>query len=136
LAIHARSDGRIPFEHGRKLATMIPGARLVALDSRNHILLQGVPAWQSFVEEFRGFLPGGEGMPTASASGAMALLSARERDVIGLIAEGLDNHQIAARLFLSEKTVRNHINSIFSKLNVQTRAQAIVLARESRLGRA
>jgi pimeloyl-ACP methyl ester carboxylesterase/DNA-binding CsgD family transcriptional regulator len=134
LAIHARSDARIPFENGRKLAAVIPGARLVALDSRNHILLEGEPAWQSFVEEIRGFLAGGQGMPTASVSGAMALLSARERDVIGLIAEGLDNHQIAARLVLSEKTVRNHINSIFSKLNVQTRAQAIVLARESRSG--
>ena len=135
LAIHARSDARIPFENGRKLAALISGARLVALDSRNHILLESEPAWQSFVEEFRGFLPGVAGVPTTPASGAMALLSAREREVIELIAEGLDNHQIAARLFLSEKTVRNHINSIFSKLNVQTRAQAIVLARESRPGR-
>ena len=45
-----------------------------------------------------------------------------------LIAEGLDNAQIAARLAISEKTVRNHITRVFAKLDVTTRAQAIVLA--------
>jgi len=48
-----------------------------------------------------------------------------------LIAQGRDNAQIAAHLGLCEKTVRNHITSIFSKLEVENRSQAIVLARES-----
>jgi DNA-binding NarL/FixJ family response regulator len=61
-------------------------------------------------------------------------LSPRERQVLELIAEGLDNHEIAGRLFLSEKTVRNHINSIFGKLDVPNRAQAIVRAREAGFG--
>ncbi|MNT49132.1 Response regulator protein VraR [compost metagenome] len=48
-----------------------------------------------------------------------------------LIAQGRDNAQIAAYLGLCEKTVRNHITSIFSKLEVENRSQAIVLAREA-----
>ena len=55
-------------------------------------------------------------------------LSAREGDVIKLIAEGLANKQISARLHLSEKTVKNHISRIFSKLNITARSQAAVHA--------
>jgi len=57
-----------------------------------------------------------------------AALTARERELAELIAQGLDNTQVAARLELSEKTVRNHITSIFAKLEVENRAQLIVLA--------
>jgi DNA-binding NarL/FixJ family response regulator len=53
-----------------------------------------------------------------------------------MIARGLDNIQIAKSLDLSEKTVRNHINSIFGKLGTPNRAQAIVRAREAGLGTA
>ena len=62
-------------------------------------------------------------------------LTDRERDVLGLIAQGLGNAEIAARLFLSPKTVRNHISGIFDKLQVTDRAQAIVRAREAGMGR-
>ncbi len=61
-------------------------------------------------------------------------LTERERDVLGLIAQGLSNAEIASRLFLSPKTVRNHISSIFDKLQVTDRAQAIVRAREAGMG--
>jgi DNA-binding NarL/FixJ family response regulator len=61
-------------------------------------------------------------------------LTERERDILGLIAQGHSNAEIAARLFLSTKTVRNHISSIFGKLLVTDRAQAIVRAREAGLG--
>ena len=60
----------------------------------------------------------------------------RERDVLELIARGLDNLQIAAHLGMSEKTVRNHITPIFDKLAVENRSQAIVKAREAGLGTA
>ncbi|MBW3634453.1 MAG: response regulator transcription factor [Chloroflexi bacterium] len=61
-------------------------------------------------------------------------LTERERDVLGLIAGGHSNAEIAARLFLSPKTVRNHISSIFNKLQVTDRSQAIVRAREAGMG--
>lgn len=62
-------------------------------------------------------------------------LTDREREVLDLIAAGRDNREIAARLFISGKTVSNHISSIFAKLHVTDRAQAIVTAREAGLGR-
>jgi DNA-binding NarL/FixJ family response regulator len=61
-------------------------------------------------------------------------LTERELDVLRLIAQGLNNQEIAQKLVLSHKTVRNHITNIFSKLQVADRAQAIVRAREAGLG--
>jgi len=64
-----------------------------------------------------------------------AELTDREREVLDLIASGLDNHRIGARLHVTPKTVSNHISNIFNKLHVSDRAQAIVKAREAGLGR-
>jgi DNA-binding NarL/FixJ family response regulator len=63
-------------------------------------------------------------------------LTPRETELVELIAQGLDNAQIAARLALSEKTVRNHITSVFAKLEVENRSQAIVRARDAGFGKA
>ena len=125
LVLHARGDLRVPFEEGRAVAAMIPGARFVPLESGNHILLDGEPAFADLFEELSGFLGG------ALSFGG---LTAREAQILEQIAQGLDNAQIAARLELSEKTVRNHITSIFDKIGVESRAQAIVMARERGLG--
>jgi DNA-binding NarL/FixJ family response regulator len=62
-------------------------------------------------------------------------LSTREREVLDLIAAGVGNTDIAKQLFLSPKTIRNHVSSIFTKLQVADRAQAIVRARAAGLGR-
>src|SRR3712207_6594271 len=61
-------------------------------------------------------------------------LTAREREILNLIAQGLSNPEIASHLYLSPKTVRNHISNIFTKLQVADRAQAIVRARQAGLG--
>ena len=61
-------------------------------------------------------------------------LTDREREILDLIAEGRDNAQIASQLFISNKTVSNHISNIFAKLHLSDRAQAIVAAREAGLG--
>jgi DNA-binding NarL/FixJ family response regulator len=61
-------------------------------------------------------------------------LTEREREVLDLIARGLNNTDITNRLVLSPKTVRNHVSNIFSKLQVADRAEAIVRAREAGLG--
>ena len=56
LVLHANEDARVPFDTGRQLAAMIPDARFVSLESKNHILIEGEPAWQRFVYEVFGFL--------------------------------------------------------------------------------
>lgn len=61
-------------------------------------------------------------------------LTQRERDVLDLVARGLDNLAVARRLSLSDKTVRNYLSGILAKLRVTDRAQAIVRAREAGLG--
>jgi DNA-binding NarL/FixJ family response regulator len=71
--------------------------------------------------------------PTATSE-VFPELTAREREVLNLIAGGLSNAEITRQLFLSPKTVRNHISNIFTKLRVADRAQAIVRAREAGLG--
>jgi DNA-binding NarL/FixJ family response regulator len=61
-------------------------------------------------------------------------LTAREREVLDLLAAGHNNHQIAQRLTLSAKTVANHLSAIFAKLQVADRTQAILRARDAGLG--
>ena len=61
-------------------------------------------------------------------------LTDREREILNLMAQGLNNVEIANRLVLSHATVRNYVSSIFSKLQVADRAQAIVRARDAGLG--
>jgi DNA-binding NarL/FixJ family response regulator len=71
----------------------------------------------------------------ASAQDIFPELSAREVEILNLIAQGHSNAKIAARLYLSPKTVGNHISHIFTKLQVADRAHAIIRAREAGLGR-
>jgi len=77
------------------------------------------------------FFQGGQ----RSVGPAFPALSRREHDILELIAGGLSNPAIAQRLVLSEKTVRNNVSSIFAKLRVADRAEAIVRARDAGLGR-
>jgi pimeloyl-ACP methyl ester carboxylesterase/DNA-binding CsgD family transcriptional regulator len=131
LVMHAHGDERVPFDEGRLVASLVPGARFVPLSSRNHVLLAHEPAWQTLVDELRAFLD-----PSSAHAQTIpfAALTPRERELLDLIAEGRDNDDIARRLRLSGKTVRNHITRIFAKLAVTTRAQAIVRAREAGMG--
>jgi pimeloyl-ACP methyl ester carboxylesterase/DNA-binding CsgD family transcriptional regulator len=126
LVLHAREDAVVPIEEGRLLAAGIPGAEFVELDSRNHVLLEQEPAWQRFREAVLAFVRPQE--PPHDL--AFSALSARERQVLALITEGLSNTEIAERLNISEKTVRNHASNLFDKLGVWSRAQAIVFARD------
>jgi DNA-binding NarL/FixJ family response regulator len=69
------------------------------------------------------------------AAQAFPMLTEREREVLEAMAAGLRNHAIAARLGLSEKTVRNHVSSVLVKLQVRDRTQAAIKARDAGLGR-
>jgi pimeloyl-ACP methyl ester carboxylesterase/DNA-binding CsgD family transcriptional regulator len=132
LVLHSRHEVRQPFQEGRLIATAIPGAQFVPIDSGNHLLLGDEPGWQRWIDEVRNFLP----QHTAPGDEpAFESLTERQRELLELIAQGRDNGQIAAALGLSEKTVRNHITSIFAKLEVESRAQAIVRARDSGFGK-
>ena len=131
LVIHARGDEVVPVAEGRLLASGIPGAHFVELDSRNHVLLEHEPAWQRFQEEVLAFVQ--QDQP-AGPDPAFSALSSRERQVLTLMTEGLGNAEIAGRLAISEKTVRNHASNIFDKLGVWSRAQAIVFARDHGYG--
>jgi pimeloyl-ACP methyl ester carboxylesterase/DNA-binding CsgD family transcriptional regulator len=132
LVTHGTGDLRIEFEEGRRIASLIPGASFVSLETRNHLMPPGDPAWQRLLDAIVEFYPPAAGRGKEGAG--FPNLTARERDVLELIAQGLDNAQIAARLTLSEKTVRNNITHIFDKIAVENRAQAIVLARNQGLG--
>ena len=130
LVMHSTRDLRVPFEEGRALAGLIPGARFVPLESDNHLLLADEPALKKLLDAVDEFCPRGK-----AGAAAFDALTAREHAILEHVAQGLDNAQIAARLELSEKTVRNYLVAILDKLEVETRAQAIVLAREAGLGR-
>jgi DNA-binding CsgD family transcriptional regulator len=157
LVLHSRDDARVPFAEGRQVASAIKGAEFVSLESRNHILLEHQAAWEQFWNEIAEFVcrhpaPSAEVIPgldkaaghghghdalypdSTRTSEELYDLTPREIEVLDLIARGMDNDQIAARLALSTKTVRNHITSIFAKLEIYTRAKAVVVAREAGLG--
>jgi DNA-binding NarL/FixJ family response regulator len=102
------------------------------LDSENHILLADEPAWEQFLSELHGFL----GVPALPPPGqAAGVLSARELDVLELVAAGLTNEAIAERLFISIRTVERHISNIYIKLGLSgksARAGAAVTFMEMR----
>jgi pimeloyl-ACP methyl ester carboxylesterase/DNA-binding CsgD family transcriptional regulator len=134
LVLHARGDGRVPFEEARSLAALVPGAQFVPIESSNHILVEGEPAWQQLVARLEEFLPAPGSVAADPAAALMHGLTHRERQVLELIAQGLDNRTIGARLGISERTARNFASTIFGKLGVSGRPQAIVLAREAGIG--
>lgn len=115
LVVHAREDRVVPVEEGCLLAALIPGSRLFLVDSGNHILLADEPAWEEFTGAFDGFLGPSSG-PEPPA--AVLALSPRELEVLELVAAGMTNDAIAARLFVSVRTVERHLSNTYGKLGV------------------
>ncbi|MFO1199889.1 MAG: LuxR C-terminal-related transcriptional regulator [Burkholderiaceae bacterium] len=135
LVVHSRGDVRAPFEEGRRLASLVPNATFLPIDSASYIAFPSEPAHAEMIRQVRAFLDE-SGEDEAPSSIAFPDLTPRERSVLELIACGLDNLQIAAHLNVSEKTVRNNVTPVFDKLGVENRAQAIVKAREAGMGKA
>ncbi|WP_248305662.1 response regulator transcription factor [Agromyces sp. H66] len=82
----------------------------------------------------RGFLLGGPVGEAAADAVPFPELTPREREILDLLADGCPNAEIARRLYLSPKTVKNHLTNVFAKLQVADRAQAVVRARQAGLG--
>ena len=117
IVLHARGDRMNEFDNGLFLASNIDGARLVALESSNHILLEDEPAWPVFVSEVEEFM---EPERTSRPTGVdvSRVLSARELEVLRLAADGYDNDAIAEALTLSIRTVERHLHNIYAKLEI------------------
>jgi len=129
LVLHARGDRMIDFSLGRELAARIPGARLVSLDSDNHITLADEPAWPVFVDEVSAFLTP-DRVSAGTPAGTLRSLTDREVDVLRLVGQGRDNTEVAQALSLSVRTVERHLTSIYAKLGLTGRAaRAAAVAR-------
>lgn len=136
LVLHGSGDQIAPLEQGRQLAARIPGARFVQLDTRNHVLLEDEPALrelQKAILEFTGPLAAADGTAHEMAHEATDALTAQEHKLCALLREGLGNKEIAFRLGIAEKTVRNHFSNLYRKLGVRSRVEA--LAHMQRNGR-
>ena len=132
LVLHARHDAVVPFDEGRNLASLIPGATFVPLDSANHILLEDEPAWAEFRAQLRSFLPANRAAPAPDRG----LLTDREIEVLRLVAQGRDNDSIAATMHLSVRTVERHLSNCYAKLGVGGKsARAAAAARLAALER-
>jgi pimeloyl-ACP methyl ester carboxylesterase/DNA-binding CsgD family transcriptional regulator len=130
LVLHADGDRAVPFEQGRQLAGLIPGARFVPLHSNNHILLADEPAWPRFLAEVVAFVGGPRSV------GATTDLTTREVDVLRLVALGCSNEEIASQLSLSTRTVERHLSNVYSRLDLTGKsARAAAAARLPELER-
>ncbi len=132
LVIHSREDHMNEFHHARALASQIRGARLVGLDSSNHIVLADEPAWPVFMREMTAFLQPDRAVarPVVDSDDVASLVSPRELDILRLAAAGFDNDAIAAELFLSVRTVERHLQNVYAKLGLSGRtARTAAVAR-------
>ena len=119
LVVHRREDRAMPFAQGREVAALLPQARLVALDGELH------PPWLGDSDAVLGalvrFLDEHDAVRPAAPDGS---LSAREREVLRLVADGLSDAEIARRLIVSPHTVHRHVANIRAKLGQSSRAAA------------
>jgi pimeloyl-ACP methyl ester carboxylesterase/DNA-binding CsgD family transcriptional regulator len=121
LVLHRRDDRAIPYRMGRELAAQITGARLMSLPGRSHFPYVGdagqiVRAILEFLGESPASLPTDAGRRPAE-------LTARQLQVAALVADGLTNRQIAARLGIEERSAEGHVERIRLRLGVTSRAQ-------------
>lgn len=127
LVLHRRGSRAVRYELGRELASLIPGARLVPLEGRMQpIYWEDADVAASTIVSFLDAQTGGASRGTGNP------LTSRELQVAELIAEGLTNVEIGARLGVSARTVDAHLEHVRNKLGLRSRAQIAVWTRERR----
>lgn len=133
LILHADDDRAVPFEEGRRLAALVPGARFVPLHGQNHLLLADEPAWPTFVAEVTAFVGAGP-PPLSTINQTTAPLTSRELQILRLVADGSSNVEIGTRLSLSTRTIERHLSNLYVKLSLTGRsARAAAAARLAEL---
>jgi pimeloyl-ACP methyl ester carboxylesterase/DNA-binding CsgD family transcriptional regulator len=134
LVVHRRGDRAIPYQLGRELAAAIPSATLIPLDGSAHFPWAGdMPSVARALRSAIASEVPAPPLPTRVGGEAPAvLLSAREREVLGLVAAGLNDQEIADQLVLSYHTVHRHVANIRHKLGRASRTAAV--AEAARLG--
>ena len=104
---------------------LVEGVRVVAAGES----MLAPTVTRRLLERFAGNLPGGDAPPPPSVAG----LTVREREILTLLANGLSNAELGARLYLSEPTIKTHLSSVFRKLGVRDRVQAVIAAYDAGL---
>lgn len=128
LILHRSEDTWIDVGHARYLAAHIPAATYVELPGADHRPWLG--DIDSIVDEVERFLTGHKQRPRRRVLSGPDALSRRQREVAMLAARGETAGEIAARLFISERTVETHLSGIYAKLDVRSKSDLIRRARE------
>jgi pimeloyl-ACP methyl ester carboxylesterase/DNA-binding CsgD family transcriptional regulator len=124
LVLHRRRDRAIRYALGREVAALVPDARFAELDGQAHLPWHGDGlAVVAAAAQLLG-IPPPAAATAGSAPDALARLSAREREVLRLVARGLTDPQIAAQLVISPHTVHRHVANIRTKLELPSRSAA------------
>lgn len=131
LVLHPKDDEMVRFEQGRRLASLIPGARFVPVEGRNHIPFPDEPAWAGFIHETRQFLGRA---PTSESSRLFGIrLTARQSEVLSRVVHGQTDKQIAKDMSLSPRTVQMHVAGVLKTLGCKNRTEAAHRATSGRL---
>jgi pimeloyl-ACP methyl ester carboxylesterase len=128
LVMHVAGDTLILPREGELVASLIPGARWIAVPGRNHLPLATDPGWPALQREMTQFLGALDAVDAArggAPAGTAPQLTERQREVLGHVARGLADKEIARLLQLSPRTVEMHVARTLAALGARNRSEAV-----------